>query len=50
MMIQISQWVMSQVMNQPAVFRLSLGLGLGLGVTLGLGLIRVRATGVFFSD
>ena len=50
MMIQISQWVMSQVMNQSAVFRLSLGLGLGLGVTLGLGLIRVRATGVFFSD
>ena len=44
-MNQMSQWVISQVTSQSAVFRLRLGLGLGLGFGLGLRLASVLELG-----
>ena len=50
-MSQMSQWVVSQVMSQSAVFPLRLGLGLelGLGLALGLGLGLSEQLGIFIS-
>ena len=50
-MSQMSQWVVSQVMSQSAVFPLRLGVGLelGLGLALGLGLGLSEQLGIFIS-